>query len=119
MVTYTDVKSSNDTLSSSLPEGLVAIFVGATSGIGEYTLKEFAKHAKSPRVYFIGRSKESGARIQQECTELNPRGTFIYISKDTSLLKNVDDLCQELKAKEKAINLLFLSIGTLNFYTGQ
>lgn len=118
MVNYTDVKKSNAKISSTLPEGLVAVFVGATNGIGEYTLREFAKQAKSPKVYFIGRSQEAGSRIQQECTKLNPDGHFTFISRDTSLLKNVDDLCHEIKAKEKAINLLFLSIGTLDFYTG-
>ena len=119
MVNYTDVKKSNSEISKTLPEGLVAVFIGATNGIGEYTLKEFARQAKSPRVYFIGRSKEAGTRIQQECSKLNPAGSFTFISRDTSLLKNVDELCHEIKAKEKAINLLFLSIGTLDFYTGQ
>lgn len=118
MVSYTDVKASNAKIGTCLPEGLVAVFVGATNGIGEYTLKQFAKHAKKPKVYLIGRSKEAGARIQQECTKLNPAGTFIFISRDTSLIRNVDDLCHEIKASESKINLLFLSIGTLDFYTG-
>ena len=119
MVIYADVKASNAKIASTLPEGLVAVFVGATNGIGEYTLKEFARNARKPKVYFIGRSQEAGARIQQECVKLNPDGVFTFISKDTSLLKNVDALCQEIKAKETQINLLFLSIGTLDFYTGK
>jgi hypothetical protein len=43
MVSLTAVQASNSCIASSLPLGLVAIFVGATSGIGEYTLKQFAK----------------------------------------------------------------------------
>jgi NADP-dependent 3-hydroxy acid dehydrogenase YdfG len=60
MVSLSDIQSSNSRIASTLPRGLVAVFVGATSGIGETTLKQFAKHAHQPRVYFIGRSQEAG-----------------------------------------------------------
>ncbi|MCJ1391791.1 hypothetical protein MMC18_004658 [Xylographa bjoerkii] len=117
MVSLTDIQASNAAIASSLPAGLVAVFVGATSGIGEYTLLQFAKHARKPRVYFVGRSQEAGDRIAAECKALNAEGQFIFVQADTSLLRNVDAVCQDIKSKEQAINLLFLTTGTLKFGT--
>lgn len=115
MVTLSDVQASNTRISSSLPVGLVAVFVGGTSGIGEFTLKKFAQYALKPRVYFIGRSQEAGDRILAECEELNPDGEFTFIKADLSLLAVVDEVCRDIKSKESTINLLFLSAGTTNF----
>jgi NADP-dependent 3-hydroxy acid dehydrogenase YdfG len=111
MVSLSVVQSSNSLISSALPPGLVAVFVGATSGIGETTLKQFAKHSRKPRAYFIGRSQDAGHRIVAECRVLNPAGEYIFIKADVSLIRVVDEVCEEIKAKEKALNILFLSAG--------
>lgn len=111
MVSLSVIKSSNSLISSTLPPNLVAFFIGGTSGIGETTLKQFAKHAKKPRAYFLGRSQEAGDRITTECKKLNPEGEYIFIKADVSLIRGVDQVCKEIKEKEKAINLLFLSAG--------
>jgi NAD(P)-dependent dehydrogenase (short-subunit alcohol dehydrogenase family) len=113
MVALPEVQSSNSRIASALPPGLVAVFVGGTNGIGETTLKQFAKHARKPRVYFIGRSQEAGDRIAAECKALNSDGEYIFVKADTSLIRNVDDICRDIKAKEKSVNLLFLSTGSL------
>ncbi|MCJ1316207.1 hypothetical protein MMC15_001527 [Xylographa vitiligo] len=115
MVSLTDVQASNSSIVSSLPAGLVAVFVGATSGIGEFTLLQFAKHARQPRVYFVGRSQEAGDRIAAECKALNGDGQYTFIKADTSLLSNVDAVCRDIKSKETVVNLLFLTTGTLKF----
>ncbi len=113
MVSLDDVQSSNARIASTLPPGLVAVFAGATNGIGETSLKQFAKHARQPRVYFIGRSQEAGDRIAAECKALNAEGKYIFIKADTSLIRSVDDICRDIKSKEKTVNLLFLTMGTL------
>lgn len=113
MVSLEAIRASNRRLDSALPAGLVATFVGATSGIGETSMKEFAKHANAPRIYFIGRTTEWADRIKTELKTLNPKGTYIFLKCDASLLKSVDEVCQEIKSKESSINLLFLSIGSL------
>lgn len=118
MVTLTDIQASNAQIATSLPPGLVAVFVGATNGIGEYTLKEFARHVRQPRVYFVGRSQEAGDRVVAECRELNSEGEFIFIKADVSLLKNVDDVCRKIASKEKCINLLFLTCGSALAHIG-
>ncbi|KAJ5905943.1 Short-chain dehydrogenase/reductase SDR [Penicillium subrubescens] len=112
MVTLTNVQSSNAQIATALPPGLVAVFVGATNGIGETSLREFARHARQPRVYFVGRSQEAGDRIAAECRDLNPEGEFIFIKADVSLLKSVDDVCRQIASNERCINLLFLTCGS-------
>ena len=115
MVSLPLVQSSKALRSSTLPSNLVAVFIGATSGIGEATLKQFAKHARRPRAYFVGRSQDAGDRIGAECNALNPEGEFIFIKADVSLMRVVDGVCEKIKAKEKAINILFLSAGVAVF----
>ncbi|KAJ5129530.1 Short-chain dehydrogenase/reductase SDR [Penicillium bovifimosum] len=113
MIPLSEVQASNAQIANTFPPGLVAVFVGATNGIGEAALKEFARSARSPRAYFVGRSEEAAARITAECRQLNPQGDFIFIKADISLIKNVDVVTREIQSKEKSINLLFLSCGTL------
>lgn len=111
MVTLASVLASNSQISTSLPAGLVAIFVGGTSGIGEITLKKFAKNTRQPRAYIVGRSQNAAERIIAECRRLNPEGEYIFIQADVSLMENVDEVCEMIKAREKNVNLLFLSAG--------
>jgi NAD(P)-dependent dehydrogenase (short-subunit alcohol dehydrogenase family) len=113
MATLEQIRSSNSNIATALPPGLVAVFAGATNGIGETSLKQFAKRAVKPRIYFLGRSKESGNRVRAELQKLNPEGEYNFISVDVSLLRSVDEVCREIKSKESAINLLFLSTGSI------
>jgi NAD(P)-dependent dehydrogenase (short-subunit alcohol dehydrogenase family) len=115
MVSLSTIRVSNSLISSSLPSHLVAVFVGATSGIGETTLKQFAKHAHQPRAYFIGRSQPAADRILSECKALNPQGEYTFIKADVSLIRTVDDVCKQIAEKEKAVNILFLSQGIIDF----
>lgn len=119
MVSLPDVQSSNAQIAITLPAGLVAVFVGATNGIGEAALKEFARSARSPRAYFVGRSQDAAARITAECRQLNPEGEFTFIKSDVSLIRNVDAVCREIQSKEKTINILFLSCGTIRSGEGR
>lgn len=113
MVALQAIRESNARIATSLPSGLVAVFVGATSGIGETTLRNFAKHATRPRIYFLGRRETEGKRIQADLEQINPEGQYHYLKYDVSLLKNVDEACRYIKGRESAINLLFLTCGTL------
>ncbi|KAI9846295.1 MAG: hypothetical protein M1838_001325 [Thelocarpon superellum] len=113
MVSLLAMRASNARLAAALPPGLVAVFAGATNGIGETSMKQFARHTRKPRVYFIGRSQEAGDRIAAECKALNAEGKFVFIKADVSLIRTVDDVCRDIKSKEETINLLFLTQGTL------
>ncbi|KAK6333826.1 hypothetical protein TWF730_004009 [Orbilia blumenaviensis] len=113
MVAIDAIKSANAAIKAKLPPGLVALFVGATSGIGEHTLRNFYQTAPSPRVYFVGRSQASADRIIADLKPLNPDGYLEFIQADASLIKNVDDVSQKFLEKEKQLNVLVMSQGFL------
>ncbi|KAE8447392.1 hypothetical protein EG329_010806 [Mollisiaceae sp. DMI_Dod_QoI] len=116
MVRIQDVRKSNLAFKlSGHATGLVAVFVGATSGIGMGTLKQFAKYARAPKVYILGRSKAAATPLLNEIKASNPQGTFEFIETEISLMKNVDLACDQIKANEKKVDILFLSPGYLSF----
>ncbi|CAG8970873.1 hypothetical protein HYALB_00000852 [Hymenoscyphus albidus] len=90
-------------------DGLVAVFIGATSGIGLGTLKQFAKQSSSPQIYIAGCSESAAASILKELESLNPKGTYVFQETEITLLKNVDKVCEEIKSKEEKVDLLFMS----------
>ncbi|KAF2691842.1 hypothetical protein K458DRAFT_411545 [Lentithecium fluviatile CBS 122367] len=111
-VSLAQVRSHNSSLKNLAP-GLVAIFVGGTSGISHYTAREFARNTTSSHIYLIGRNEKEAARITQELQTINSSSKVDFIKKDVSLLREVDAACKEIKEKEKKVNLLFMTIGTL------
>ncbi|KAG8157775.1 hypothetical protein KVR01_012437 [Diaporthe batatas] len=115
MVALDKVQQSNAQITTTYPTGLVAVFAGATAGIGETSLREFARHTHRPRIYIIGRSQEACGRLDAGLKTVNSEGQYIFIRSDISLLRNVDDVCRQIRDKESAINVLFMSQGTLNF----
>ncbi|KAH6665106.1 hypothetical protein B0J14DRAFT_620890 [Halenospora varia] len=119
MVALSEVQASNALITTQLSQALVGIFVGGTSGIGETTLKKFAKYVPQPRAYIVGRSEEASKRIIGECRSINPHGEYIFLKEDVSLIKNVDKVCAKIVAKERAINILFLSAGASDLNRNQ
>ena len=113
MVTLSVAQASNASIATTLPSGMVAVFVGGTSGIGGHALKSFAEHARSPLIYLVGRSQEAADVIIADCTKLNPDGRYIFIQSDVSLLNNVVQVCERILSETKTINLLFQSQGGL------
>lgn len=118
MVAYSKIIAHNEALKSA--PSLVAVFVGATQGIGLGTLKAFARHTSSPTAYCIGRSPETLQRIADELKSLNPNGNYIPIEcADLTLLKNVDLACHSVAQKaevgSKRIDLLCMSAGFMSF----
>ena len=114
MVNIKDVRISNANFTAN-PQGMVALSVGGTSGIGKGTLKQFAKQANSPKVYIVGRSKPAAIPLLNELQTLNPQGNFIFIESEISLIKNVDAVCKEIKETEQKLDFIFLSPGFMTF----
>ncbi|ORY11133.1 hypothetical protein BCR34DRAFT_484631 [Clohesyomyces aquaticus] len=111
MVSLPDVVASNARIPTTLPRNLVVVFAGATTGIGEATLKAFVKYAVAPRIYFLARSPESANRVAEECKLTNPQANFTIIKVDLSTVMQTDRACDEIKAKEKHVNLVVTSAG--------
>ncbi|KAK2810660.1 hypothetical protein FQN50_002700 [Emmonsiellopsis sp. PD_5] len=112
MASLDAVRASNLNLKK-LGPGLVAVFVGGTSGIGETTAREFVRQADRPQVYLVGRNEARASRIIEELKKLNPDGKIDFLKADLELLRNVDEVCEDIKKKEEKINLLFLSPGII------
>jgi NADP-dependent 3-hydroxy acid dehydrogenase YdfG len=111
MVTFSDVLTSNALIPSALPKQLVAVFAGATSGIGEATLKSLIKYAVEPRIYLIARNQISAERVIAECRYINPEGEYMFVRADLSSIRETDEACEHIKSREKLVNLIFLSAG--------
>jgi NAD(P)-dependent dehydrogenase (short-subunit alcohol dehydrogenase family) len=136
MVAIKDVRTSNATFKATKDRSLTAVFVGATSGIGMGTLKQFAKRAFAPKIYVVGRSKSAASALLEELQGSNPEATINFLETEISLIKvslshrsegnvliellmtfgqNVDIVCEEIKSREKKLDLLFMSPGYLSF----
>ncbi|CAH0058419.1 unnamed protein product [Clonostachys solani] len=114
MVSLEDVKSINSKVA--LPN-LVAVFAGATAGIGSFTLLHFAEHAVRPKIYFLGRSQEQADLLAKQLKEKNAEGEYIFVKADLSSMKNVDQACEKIKQQEDSINILLMSQGALRLGT--
>ncbi|PGH15520.1 hypothetical protein AJ80_05537 [Polytolypa hystricis UAMH7299] len=110
MVSLQTVQAHNATLKSLAP-GLVAVFVGGTSGISLSTALALARHTSSPKIYLIGRSQSAADSAIASMKSINPSVQPTFLQSDISLLKNVDSVCAEIAAKEKKLNLLFMTPG--------
>lgn len=116
MVPLPQILDSNASLSTStLPSSPVAVFTGATSGIGASTAKAFARATGTadlkPRVYIIGRNESAAEEVVAYCKQRCPQGEWVFLKGDLSLIKGVDEVCGEIEKREERIDILFLSAG--------
>ncbi len=109
----------NASIISALSAELIAVFVKVMNRIGKTTLKQFVKHVCQFCFYFLNHSHKVEDHIAADCKVLNIKNQFIFIKTDMSLICTVNKVCQNIKRKEKLVNLLFLTQGSLivNVYT--
>lgn len=117
MVDLSTIHASNEGISKIVPPRTVAVFVGATSGIGKASLIHYAKHAPKPRIYFIARSQSAADEILKQLQQINQEGDYTFMKADASLLKQVDEVCERIREKEESVSLLLQSQGTLDVST--
>ncbi|TDZ17393.1 Oxidoreductase andH [Colletotrichum orbiculare MAFF 240422] len=116
MVALEVVRQSNARLAS-LPHGLVALFIGATSGIGQATLQNFAKNLPSPRIYTVARPRSVPAHesLLDSLRQTNPGGTYNLITADVSLISEVDRVVETILGQEQKLDFLVMSAGFMAF----
>ena len=107
MVQIDLVQSSISDLVKSQP--LVAVFIGGTSGIGQFTIKALAanhgSNGKGIRVYIVGRNAAAAENTIAECRRTCPSGQFVFVkARDLSLLGDVDSVCAEIIELEEINN---------------
>ncbi|KAL3458080.1 hypothetical protein BJX64DRAFT_235221 [Aspergillus heterothallicus] len=115
MIALNAVKAHNTGLQSTLSPGLVAVFVGGTSGIALSTALALARHTVSPKIYLIGRSQPAADAAITSIKSINPDASPTFLKSDISLLKNVDTVCADIAAREAKLNLLFMTPGYLTW----
>ncbi|RKL19408.1 hypothetical protein BFJ70_g930 [Fusarium oxysporum] len=97
------------------PQSFVAVFVGATRGIGLATLKALTRALPNPRFYIIGRSKARFAGELALLNEYNPNAAIQFVEAEVSLIKGIEGVCERIMNLEKHVDLLFMSPGSLAF----
>ncbi|EJD39534.1 NAD(P)-binding protein [Auricularia subglabra TFB-10046 SS5] len=115
MVAVQIARRSNARLAA-VPQGLVALFIGATSGIGQSALQQFAEHAQAPRIYTVARPASVPAHEAFLATlrQTNPGGTYTLITADISLVSEVDKVVHSV-TQETKLDLLVMSPGFMAF----
>jgi NAD(P)-dependent dehydrogenase (short-subunit alcohol dehydrogenase family) len=86
---------------------ITAVFVGGTSGIGEYTMRALAStvgtSGRGLRAYIVGRNQKAADTIIADCRKVCPTGDFRFVkAKDLSLIQDVDRVCQDITSMEEA-----------------
>ncbi|KEF50903.1 uncharacterized protein A1O9_13041 [Exophiala aquamarina CBS 119918] len=114
MVAIQAIRKSNARIAE-LPPGLVALFLGATSGIGQSALVQFARYAVRPHIYIVARRASSITALLDELRKSNGEGTYTTIEKDVSLIRATSDVVEFIKARETKLDLLFESVGFISF----
>ncbi|KAL2060218.1 hypothetical protein VTL71DRAFT_9613 [Oculimacula yallundae] len=113
MVSLCTIRADNAALLSS--QSLVAVFVGGTSGLGEYAIRSLVlTHSQatsststqplpSLRIYIIGRNASSAEKIITECKTIAPgkEVELLFVkAADLSLLQDVEKVCKEVMRLE-------------------
>lgn len=123
MVKLTTVTAAN--VAFIKQQTLTAVFVGATNGIGEFTVRELCKthgHGGPNLVIIIvGRNEKAAQQIMTECKSLCSSVEFHFVQGgDISLLHSVDKSCDEIKGilettKTSSIDILVMTQGKVEF----
>lgn len=104
---------------------LTAVFVGATNGIGEFTVRELCKthghDGPGLRIIIVGRNEKAAQTIIEDCKTIYSTVNFHFVqAEDISLLQSVDKVCKEIQdlletIKVPGIDILIQSQGKVEF----
>ena len=96
--------------------GFIAVFVGATAGIGRATLEELLHYGgETMKVYIVGRAMQQRSEWLESLRVINPTATVIIIESNVALLEDVAKVCRHILVKETKVDMLFMSAGMIAF----
>ena len=118
MVSYKEIQASNALINDATAPR-VAVFVGGTSGIGNFTLRALVATGASLRIYLVGRknAEERMHAFIQELRAINSKAEVIWTEGEVALLAETKRVCEVIKRKEASVDLLFLTPGYAPFGT--
>jgi NADP-dependent 3-hydroxy acid dehydrogenase YdfG len=109
-ISISEVKTSNSQITNeAAPQ--IAVFVGATAGIGKATLTRLVAQQTSIKVYIVGRNAEKQQAFIDQLRKSNKNANIIFLEGEVSLMAEVKRICAEIKTKESSIDAIFLSTG--------
>ncbi|OKL61931.1 hypothetical protein UA08_03017 [Talaromyces atroroseus] len=113
MVSISEVRASNTRITAdTVPH--TAVFTGATDGIGKASLTRLIATKLPVKVYVIGRNGEKHKAFLDELRGFNKQANIIWLEGQLSLLADTKRLCDEIKAREKCIDTLYMSAGFIS-----
>src|ERR1700742_2161322 len=100
MVSYNEIRAANALISDATAPR-VAVFVGGTSGIGQFTVRALVATGASVRIYLVGRksTQERTNAFIQELHTLNPNADVVWTEGEISLLAETKRVCEVIRAK--------------------
>eukprot|EP01118_Nematostelium_gracile_P007313 TRINITY_DN2372_c0_g1_i3.p1 TRINITY_DN2372_c0_g1~~TRINITY_DN2372_c0_g1_i3.p1 ORF type:complete len:261 (-),score=72.22 TRINITY_DN2372_c0_g1_i3:49-831(-) len=94
----------------------VAIFVGGTSGIGQFMAQRMAHYIKGPaHIIISGRNAESAEKFIDSMKKENGEKTFEFVRCDVSSMKKIREFAVEVSKKVEKVNYLVVSSGCPSF----
>jgi NADP-dependent 3-hydroxy acid dehydrogenase YdfG len=115
MVGITAVRKSNAQYAANGQSGLIAVFAGATAGIGYATLQATATLLKNSTFYILGRSRSRFQVKLDHLQNIAPSCKFVFIETEVSLISSIDQACKRIAAVEEKIDYLCMSCGGIPF----
>jgi NAD(P)-dependent dehydrogenase (short-subunit alcohol dehydrogenase family) len=115
MVKTTAIRQCNEKFAKENNADLVCVFAGATSGSGAGALEAMVGILHPSTFYIIGRSAAQFASQRKKLEKLNPNCKLEFLEAQVSLLSDVDEVCRQIVAAEKKVDLLFMSPGCIPF----
>ncbi|KAE9981435.1 hypothetical protein BLS_007407 [Venturia inaequalis] len=118
MVALKAITTYNISLPTKTPNP-VAVFVGATNGIGLHALKALLTHTISPKIYILGRSTQQLQNtISTTLQPLNKNATFHpIVAEDLTLISTAERAAQQILSSPGIthVDVLIMSPGFVDF----
>ncbi|GLB40820.1 putative KR domain containing protein [Lyophyllum shimeji] len=114
MPTLAAVRTANAAFTPSYKP--IAIFVGGTSGIGQGIAEAFARHTRgAAHIVIVGRNRAAADAILAQFPKPKPddktQYTHEFVQCDVTLMRNVEAVTKDLRARMPKINFLVMSPG--------
>ncbi|KAK4209129.1 hypothetical protein QBC37DRAFT_295171 [Rhypophila decipiens] len=115
MTNTPSITFSNQQFAHEKHEGLVCVFMGATSGIGLATLGRLVTIVRSSTFYVLGRNPERYATELGDLRKMAPTCSIIFIEAQVALISSVDTACDHIKSSEGKVDIVCMSPGGMPF----
>ncbi|KAI0180527.1 hypothetical protein GGR52DRAFT_248193 [Hypoxylon sp. FL1284] len=110
MVSKAAILAANEGFARQSHSGCVAVFAGATNGIGEYTLSRMVTLLEGSTLYVLGRSFANiSQRVRENAAARNNK--IVFVEAQVSRIADVDSACDMIIEKESKVDYLCMSQG--------